>query len=177
MKLTPRYSYEFNCILNPQFEEIDQIKNFASTISDKDRFLVLLPLLEKNFKLIEENLGFKLKENYDFYIVRAEKFKSFSEPIVIEYSLLPEEMLLFLLKEILKVSIEIRFTDEKTRESYINSFIDFVCINGEFDNLDLVKFGKNLHNESKRLHPDYEFCDIDYSNKNMKELLEDLYKE
>lgn len=177
MKLVPRYSYEFNCVLNSDFNEVEQIKNFASLISDKDRFLPLLQVVENNSKLIEERLGYDLPLELEFYVVRAEKFKSFSLPITIEYSLLPEEMILFLLKEIIKACVTDRFLDETIREQYINSFVEYICINGEFNGVDLVKFGKNLHDESKRLYDNYEFKDIDFSTKIMKEYILDMFAE
>ena len=176
MKVNPKYSYEFNCILNENFKETEQIKNFASLISDKDRFLSMLPFIEKNSKLIEEKSGFKLPKEIDFYIVRAEKFKSFSEPITIEYSLLPEEMIAFLLKEIVKTYSTTRFTDEITREKYINSFIDYIIINGDFGNLNLIKFGKNLHEESKSKYENYEYLKLDFDKKTLKRQIEELYE-
>lgn len=177
MKLSPNYSYEFNAILNDSYKEHEQVQNFVSLLSDKDRFLILMPLLEKNSIFISEKLGFTLPITVEFYVVRAEKFKSFSMPITIEYSILPEEMILFLLKEILKTSITIRFPDEIIREQYINSFIDYILINGEFGKVDFVKFGKNLHDESKRLFPSYEFKDIDFSSKTMREYLDEMYND
>lgn len=176
MKLNPKYSYEYNCILNESYTEDEQIKNFASTISDKDRFLVLLPLLEKNSKLIEEGLGVKLKEENDFYVTRAEKFKSFSEPITIEYSICPEEMLLYLLKEILRTANLHRFPDEESREEHLNAFIDYVVINGDFNNIDLIKFTKNLHEESKLKNAKYEYKEIDFKEKTMNQYIEELYQ-
>lgn len=175
MKLNPNFSYEFNYILNEDFNETQNLQNFASIISDKDRFLQLLPLLEQNKGFIEERLGFKLPDEVEFYIVRAEKFKSFSLPVTIEYSILPEEMLLFLLKEILKVSILARFPDEQTREHYVNGFIDYFVINVDTGALDFVKFGKNLHDESLRMYSDYKYEDIDFSKKTMREYIEDMY--
>ena len=177
MKLIPNYSYEFNCVLNSGFDETEQIKNFASTISDKDRFLVLLSYIEKNKEFIEKHLGFELKKEYDFYVVRAEKFKSFSEPITVEYSILPEEMILFLLKEIVKTSCQIRFPDEVIREQYVNSFVDYFCINADLEGIDFVKFGQNLHIESQRLHTLYQFQDIDFSSKTMKEYVEAMFED
>ncbi|MDA3855850.1 MAG: hypothetical protein PF569_06310 [Candidatus Woesearchaeota archaeon] len=176
MKLVPKYSYEYNVVLNETYNASEQIKNFASTLSDKDRFLPHLDLIEKNSELIEEKLGFKLKDAIEFYVVRCEKFKSFSEPITIEYSILPEEMLLFLLKEIIKTSVLVRFTTEEIREQYINSFVEHIAIAGDFGKLELVKFGKNLHDESKKNYPSYEFKDIDFSNKTLKEYTEELFK-
>lgn len=177
IKLNPNYSYEFNVILNENFKEHQQVQNYVSLLSDKDRFLMLIPYLEKNSEFISKKLGFELSEDIDFYVVRGEKFKSFSMPITIEYSILPEEMILFLLKEILKTSITIRFPDEIVREQYINSFIDYICVNGDFGKVDLVKFGKNLHDESKRLFPIYEFKDLDFSTKTMKEHLDEMYND
>lgn len=177
MKLVPKYSYEFNCILNEQFNEQDQIQNFASLISDKDRFLSLLPLIEKNSQFIEERLGFPLPKETEFYVVRAEKFKSFSEPITIEYSFCPEEMILFLLKEILKISITTRFPDELLREELVNSFIDYITINGDWGKVDVVKFGKNIHDETKKSYEDYEFKDRDFSKKTLKENLDEICDE
>jgi len=176
MKLISNYSYEFNQILNLDFNENEQIQNFASLLSDKDRFLSLLPLLELNKSFIEEKLDFKLLDKIEFYVVRAEKFKSFSTPITIEYSILPEEMLLFLLKEILKVSIDIRFPDEILREQYINSFIIYFCNNIDFGKTDLKKFVKNLHDESEKIYPNYKNLEIDFSNKTMRNYLEEMYK-
>lgn len=178
MKLEPKYSYEFNRILNESldFTQKEQLQNFASLISDKDRFLALIPLLEKNSKFIEEKLGFKLPEKQEFYVVRAEKFKSFSEPVTIEYSLCPEEMLLFLLKEIIKISAT-RFPDETSRDETINSFIDYVAINGDWGKVDLVKFCKNLHDESKKLLEDYEFREIDFEKITVKDHLDNICDE
>jgi len=176
VQLIPNYSYEFNLILNENLNETQQIQNYASLLSDKDRFIQFLPLLEKNQKLIEKISGYKLEESYEFFIVRAEKFKSFSLPITIEYSLCPEEMILFLLKEITKqVCGNDRFPDEETREQYINSFIEYITINGDFGEHDFVKFGKNLHEESSRIYPSYEFKDIDYSKKTLKEHISTLF--
>lgn len=177
MKLVPKYSYEFNIVLNKGLNDDEQLRNFASLISDKDRFLAYLPMLEKNAGLIEDRLGYKLPQERDFYIVRSELMKSFSEPITVEYSILPEEMIVFLLKEIVKTTIEDRFLDEISQEQYINSFTEYIFINGDFGKTDFVKFGKNLHDESLRLYERYEFIDIDFSKKTMKEHLEKIYEE
>lgn len=177
MKINPQYSYEYNKILNSQYtEETDQIKNFASLISDKDRFLILLPLIKHNKELIEKTLDYKLNENYDFYVVRAEKFKSFSLPITIEYSICPEEMFLYLLKEILSQTITDRFPDEETREQTINSLIDYILINGEFGKNEFIKFSKNLHEQSKKENEKYEFKDIDFSKETVKQHIEKIYE-
>ena len=176
MRLEPKYSYEFNCVLNDAFSEDEQIKNFASIISDKDRFLVLLPYFEKHKDFIEERLGFGLPQVLEFYVVRCEKFKSFGEPVTIDYNINPQEMFLFLFKEILKVTINIRFPDEITREKYINSFIGYVCINCDFDSQKFEEFEDVTHNESRRLYLDYESSEINFNTKTMREHLEDMYK-
>ncbi|MFW6286257.1 MAG: hypothetical protein ACOC16_04000 [Nanoarchaeota archaeon] len=177
MKLTPKYSFEYNCILNQHFTQKMQIENYASLISDKDRFLPMLKYLENNSKLIEKKLGYTLKNEIEFYIVRAEKFKSFSEPITIEYSILTQEMLLFLLKEIAKTSIQDRFLDEISREVCINNFCEYIITNGKFNNLGIIKFTKNLHDYSKQLYPDYKYIKINFQNKTIKQYIESTYDE
>jgi hypothetical protein len=177
MKLIPKYSYEFNCILNEKYNDREQVENYASLLTDKDRFLPIVKYLEKNLDLIQNRLGYGLKEEIEFFVVRAEKFKSFSEPITIEYSILPEEMILFLIKEITKSSITDRFLDEISRENYLNAFCDHIAINGDFGSTDLVKYTKNLHEYSKILYPKYEYREIDFSKKTMKEHIESIYEE
>jgi hypothetical protein len=176
IKLTPQYSYDYNKILNEQYtSEDDQIKNFSSLISDKDRFLIFLPLIEHNRELIEKTLDYKLLENIEFYVVRAEKFNSFSLPITIEYSISPEEMFLYLLKEILKVSITDRFPDEETRENAINTFIEHILENGIFGNNNFKDFTKTLHENSKKQFPNYKQTEIDFTNLTMNKHLINLY--
>lgn len=177
MKLNPKYSYEYNQILNPTFNEMEQIKNFASLLSDKDRFLPLLPELETHKSYLEETLGYVLPETLDIFIVRAEQFKSFSEPITVEYSILPEEMILYTLKELLKITITTRFPDEKVREEFINAYIDFFVVENPFS-LDLVKQTKSLHEESQKNYPSYEFREMTFSkDATLKQQLEKYYDE
>ena len=178
MKLIPKYSYEFNDVLNTNLVEKEEVENFASLLSDKDRFLSLLPTLEKNAQFIEKSLGYNLREWYEFFVVRAELFKSFSEPITIEYSILPEEMLLFLFKEIVKVSITDRFLDEVQREELVNALVDYCVINGDFDGggKDFVKFTKNLHDESSSRFESYEYKEFDFSERTLKDILHESYK-
>lgn len=176
MKLIPHYSYEYNQVLNSSFDENDNIKNFASLLSDKDRFLPLLSLIEEKTSDIEKCMGFEFPSEVEFYVVRAEMFKSFSKPVTIEYSLLVEEMLVYLFKEIVKISVKTRFPDAQTQESYINSFVDYCLINIGFGDLDLVKFGRNLHEYSQKLYKDYTFEDRDFSEKSLKVQIEELYE-
>ena len=176
MEIKPNYSYEFNCILNPEYNDDEQIKNFASLISDKDRFLPLVKLIEHNSKLIEKCLGYELKPLYDFFVVRCEKFKSFSLPITIEYSILPEEMIVYLLKEIIKISIEDRFVDTMSQEKYVNCFVDYLLINGDWKGAELIKFSKNLHEDALKKHPKYEFEELDFSKKTMRDYVYSFYE-
>lgn len=177
MKLIPNYSYEFNCILNGGLSEDEQIKNFASLLTDKDRFLSILPILEKNLPKIEGVLGYKLVEKFDFFVVRAEKFKSFSLPITIEYSIYPEEMLLYLLKEIIKVSITDRFPDDYLRDKYINSFIDYLVLNLDWDNLLLTGYAQNIHDLDSKKYDNYEILTEDFSKSKMVNFIEKLFEE
>jgi len=176
MKLKPNYSLDYNEILNPTLSNKEQLTNFASLISDKDRFLSIIPFIEKNSKLICEKLGTQLPSEIEFYVVRAEKFKSFSSPITIEYSILPEEMLVYLLKEIIKKYAPTIFPDYVTRERYVNSLVDYIIINGEFRKLNLVKYSKNLHDESKKKYDEYQLEDIDFSKTTLKKHIENLYE-
>lgn len=172
IKLTPQYSYDYNKILNEQYtDEMDQIKNFSSLISDKDRFLVFLPLFEHNREFIEKVLDYKLIENVEFYVVRAEKFNSFSLPITIEYSISPEEMFLYLLKEILKVSITDRFPDDESRELALNNVIEYILENGIFGNNNFKDFTKTLHENSLKQFPNYKQEEIDFKTQTMKKHL------
>lgn len=173
MELKPIYSYEFNCILNLQLNQNEQIKNFASLITDKDRFLCLLPLIKNNFKLIEKKLGYKLLDLYEFYIVRSEKFESFSTPITIEYNLNPYQMLLFLLKEIIKISIKDRFDDYKKQEEYINSFIKHIV--EKLNDNNLKKSINCLENASLKKFKDYKQKDLDFENKTLKEHIFEIF--
>lgn len=176
MILKPQYSYEFNTILNEDFNEMDQIQNFASLLSDKDRFLGLVPQIQDNQELLEKRIGSQLPESIEFYVVRAEKFKSFSLPITIEYSLCPEEMIVFLLKEIIKTTMNVRFPDEILQEEYINSCVKSIVGNGTW-NVNLDKFLQNLDDHSKKVYPTYEIKEIDFTNKNLKEHVEELYEQ
>ncbi len=178
MKLKPIYSYEFNSILNELFSENENLINYTSIITDKDRFEAIVPLIEKNKSIIEKTLGYKLNSEINFYIVRAEKFKSFSLPITIEYSILPEEMAIFLLKEIVKTTITDRFIDEVQREEHINSAITHILINGDFGKIDLIKFIKNLHNNSRENFKGYKFKkseNIKFFDETVKEKIKQLY--
>jgi hypothetical protein len=131
MKLHPLYSYEFNAVLNPSFSEQEQIQNFASLLSDKDRFLSLLPGLEVVLEKIEPLLGYELPKEKEFYIVRAEQFSSFSLPITIEYQLIPEKMMFYLLKEIIVSTFPLRFSDNEKRDFFVFGFI-FYLIEKEY---------------------------------------------
>jgi hypothetical protein len=176
IKVTPQYSYDYNKILNEQYtNEDNQIKNFSSLLSDKDRFLIFLPLIAHNQELIEKVLDYKLTQTAEFYVVRCEKFNSFSLPITIEYSISPEEMFLYLIKEILKTSITDRFPDEETREQALNNIIEHILEMGIFGNNNFKDFTKTLHENSQKQFPNYKSKKIDFSNLTMKKHLIKLY--
>ena len=176
MILKPQYSYEFNVILNETFNEMDQIQNFASLLSDKDRFLGILPQIQNNKELLEKTIGSSMPDEQEFYVVRAEKFKSFSLPITVEYSICPEEMVVFLIKEIIKTTMNVRFPDELLQEEYVNACVKHIVSNGKWE-VGLEKFTQNLDEESKKQYSNYETKTIDFSNKSLKEHVEDLYAE
>ena len=176
MEFKVEYSYEFNLILNKQLTEKQQLENYSSLILDKDRFLMLTSFLSKNCAFIEKTCGFKFPKVIEFYVVRAEQFKSFSKPITIEYSICPEEMLLYLISEIIKVYCPIRFSCEQSRSELINTYIDFLTINGNWGKYKLVKFSKNLHEEAIKIFPTYSLKEVDFFKTNLKEKIEKEYK-
>lgn len=174
LKLNPNYSYEYNKILNPKLNEDEQIKNFASLLSDKERFLDPLIELEKNLKTIFEEFGFPLV-NKEFYIVRAELFKSFSLPITVEYSLIPEEMHLFLLKELLKSNLTQRFPDDLTQEQYLNAFVKHIVESYDFGSLNLKKVYLNIEAQAQEKFENYSPLSLDFKEKSFNDYLEELY--
>ena len=179
MEIEIIYSYDFNKVLNDTLDEKQNIQNYTSILTDKDRFESLIDSIKKNKPLIEKKLSFKLLKKFEVYIVRCEKFKSFSKPISIEYSIIPEEMLLYLLKEIIKNSINIRFLNEVQREEALNSFLTYILINGDFGKKDFIKYLKSLHDYSKEIYKEYSFENtqkIDFNKITLKKYLEDLYK-
>lgn len=175
MKLVPKYSYEFNWALNETLSESGHIQNFASLLSDKERFFGVLGQFMANEELLEKRLGYKLPERVEFFVVRAEKFKSFSEPITIEYSIAPEEMAMFLLKEIVKTVAVDRFPDEVTREQVINAFLIHLFLEGKWESNFKAHYA-SLHNESERMYPRYQYKDIDFSKTTLKEVIFSLYE-
>lgn len=166
MIFKPKYSYEYNCILNENFNEHEQIKNYASLLTDKDRFFLLLQDInnKQTIKLIEKHSGIKLPQQITFYIVRAEKFNSFSEPITIEYKINPEEMIINLIKETIKTNFEIRFPDEDTRNNYIKQFTHFIFT--QTKNKNYLKFIKKTKNKKT----------LNFQKKTLKDLVYELYE-
>lgn len=164
MIFKPKYSYEYNCILNSDFNENEQIKNYASLLTDKDRFFLLLNDInnEETSSLLEKYSGITFPQEIYFYVVRAEKFDSFSEPITIEYQINPERMIINLVKETIKTFIDIRFPDEEIRDEYINKFLKFIF--SKFKNKNYLKFLENIEN------------DIDFEKNNLKEIIYTLYE-
>jgi len=173
MEFDIKYSYEFNSILNPELNETEQIKNFASLITDRDRFFLLLKDVEENLEKLETYLGYKLSEKLIIYIVRAEKFDSFSEPITIEYKVETELMIINLLKEIVKTTIPVRFPDEEYRNFLINIFIEyfFKSINKENYNKYIQKIlnKDNISEEDLRK--------FNFSKKTFLEVVKNFYIE
>jgi hypothetical protein len=179
MKVNPIYSYEFNSVLNNELTDKEQLQNYVSITSDCDRFEFLIQYIEKNQKLIEKKLGWKLNPVINFFVVRCEKFKSFSTPITIEYSVIPEEMFLYLLKEILKVHCKIRFISEVDREQAVNSVITYLVLKGDYGNVNFIKQIKSLHIYSKEKFFDYSFEKSEaynFEDNSLKEILEKMHE-
>lgn len=123
------YPYELNALLNSTFNEAQIISNYTSLLSDKDRFQHLITILSSEKKIIESLIGISLPDELDVYIIRAELFDSCSEPLLIEYQLQPEKMILHLLKEVIKNSLgneNIRFIDEVQQEQLLNLALKYI---------------------------------------------------
>ena len=109
------YPFELNEVLNSTFSSQENISNFTSLLSDKNRFEHLVSIVASNIEILEELIGFEINLKLDIYVIRAELFKSTPEPLLIEYDSVPELMILHLCKEIIKkvLSInQIRCIDE-----------------------------------------------------------------
>jgi hypothetical protein len=172
MKLEPKFSYEYNQILNKNIDEKKQISLFTTLLTDKDRFLSKLKLFEEEINKIENFLGFKIKSEDVFYIVNVEdeNLFSFSEPITVNYHYLPNVMYASLIKEIIKVSINNRFPNEILRDLTIFEFIKFIIFEKKMFNflnikkdeleilekLNLNKYKENYRNLSKEISLDFE---------------------
>ncbi|MCA9487180.1 hypothetical protein H6501_03930 [Candidatus Woesearchaeota archaeon] len=176
MRLQPKYSFEFLSALSPESSETQNVQTFASLLSDKDRFLALLPKLDARLEHIEEKLAYPLYNTYDFYIVRDMNRASFSEPITIEYSIFPEEMILFLLKEVLKVSITDRFIDEEEREQTLLSFITYL-VQTRLSELKLDGYLETLYTEAKKHFPNIQEKEFNFEEKTLKEIIQEKYEE
>ena len=118
------YPYELNEVLNPKFSNQEHISNYTSLLSDKDRFQNLITIFSKYKTVIEEIIGIEFEESQQLFIIRAELFESVSEPLIIEYQIEPEKMILNILKEMIKNNLgknQIRFIDEIQQEELLIS--------------------------------------------------------
>lgn len=115
IEFTLHYPFELNEKLNQNFSSQENISNFTSLLSDKDRFDSLLTNICNEKIILDELLGIKGIEKLKVFIIRAEIFSSCPEPLIIEYNVIPEIMILHLFKEIIKNTLgehQIRCIDE-----------------------------------------------------------------
>lgn len=120
------YPYELNDALNQQLSEQERVSNYTSLLTDKDRFDNLLRSCSVFKESIEEIVGVEFPKSQSVYVIRAEMFNSCSEPLLIEYQIKPEQMVLGVFKEMVKNALGdngIRFVDELQQEELLNSSI------------------------------------------------------
>ena len=146
------YPYELNDALNQQLSEQERVSNYTSLLTDKDRFDNLLRSCSVFKESIEEIVGVEFPKSQSVYVIRAEMFNSCSEPLLIEYQIKPEQMVLGVFKEMVKNALGdngIRFVDEVQQEELLNSAIIVVSkIIDESIKTELFKEVDYLHNES-----------------------------
>lgn len=148
------YPYELNEALNPNFNEQEQISNYTSLLSDKDRFQNLITTISNSKSIFDELIGTESESEHTIYIIRAELFHSCPTPLIIEYKIDPEKMILFLIKEIIKSTLAkhgIRCIDEEQQEELLNATTH--AISQELDsslNLKLQNHITFLHEVSKK---------------------------
>ena len=116
------YPFELNYELNSELSEQEQISNYTSLLSDRERYENLLLKISSQKKLFEELVGLEFKNSEQIFVIRAEKFISTPTPLIIEYQLHPEKMVLVTLKEMIKNTLakfQIRCIDEVQQEELL----------------------------------------------------------
>lgn len=152
IEFTIHYPYELNDILNQQLSEQERVSNYTSLLTDKDRFDNLLKSCSVFKERIEELVGVELPKSQSVYVVRAEIFNSCPEPLLIEYQIRPEQMVLGVFKEMVKNALGdngIRCVDELQQEELLNGVI--IAISKSIDesiNAGLFDEIEYLHNDS-----------------------------
>lgn len=152
IEFTIHYPYELNDVLNQQLSGQERVSNYTSLLTDKDRFDNLLKSCSVFKERIEELVGVELPKSQRVYVVRAEMFNSCSEPLLIEYQIRPEQMVLGVFKEMVKNALGdngIRCVDELQQEELLNGVI--IAISKSIDesiNAGLFDEIEYLHNDS-----------------------------
>lgn len=142
------YPYELNDVLNQHLDEQEKVSNYTSLLTDKDRFDNLLRSCSVFKDKIEEIVGVDISKTQSVYVVRAELFYSCSEPLLVEYQIQPEKMVLLVFKEMIKNALGvrgIRFIDELQQEELLNGvvtkiskIIDTSINTGLYDEIDFL---------------------------------------
>ena len=122
-----QYPYELNEVLNSQMSEQEKVSNYTSLLTDKDRFEQMIDRISSMKEFFETIVGLEFPENQELFVIRAELFNSVPTPLIIEYQLHPEKMVLCTLKEMIKNvlgSEGIRCIDEVQQEELLLSTLD-----------------------------------------------------
>lgn len=119
-----QYPYELSDVLNSKFTEQEKVSNYTSLLTDKDRFEQMIDKVSLFKEFFESIVGLKFPQNKEVFVIRAELFNSVPTPLIIEYQLQPEKMVLCTLKEMIKNVLGadgIRCIDEVQQEELLLS--------------------------------------------------------
>ena len=122
-----QYPYELCDALNSEFNEQEKVSNYTSLLTDKDRFEHLIDKVSVFKEFFESIVGLEFPKHQELFIIRAELFNSVPTPLIIEYQLQPEKMVLCTLKEIIKNVLGadgIRCIDEVQQEELLLSTLN-----------------------------------------------------
>ncbi|MFT4244770.1 MAG: hypothetical protein ACMXYB_04945 [Candidatus Woesearchaeota archaeon] len=122
-----QYPYELNEVLNSQMSEQEKVSNYTSLLTDKDRFEQMIDKISSLKEFFQTIVGLEFPENQGLFVIRAELFNSVPTPLIIEYQLQPEKMILCTLKEIIKNVLGgegIRCIDEVQQEELLLSTLE-----------------------------------------------------
>ncbi|MCH8519200.1 MAG: hypothetical protein LAT82_00405 [Nanoarchaeota archaeon] len=117
-----QYPYELSDVLNKEFNEQEKVSNYTSLLTDKDRFENMMFKISALKIMIEELVGVEFPDSQEIFVIRAELFNSVPTPLIIEYQIHPEKMVLCTLKEMIKNVLGqngIRCIDEVQQEELL----------------------------------------------------------
>ncbi|MFP4401900.1 MAG: hypothetical protein ACLFPL_01595 [Candidatus Nanoarchaeia archaeon] len=154
IKFNYYYPYELNEALNSQFSNHEQVSNYTSLLTDRERFENLLNKVSTQKQFLDSLIGLELQREQDVYVIRAELFQCCPTPLIIEYDIHPEVMVLYVIKEMIKNTLavySIRCIDEVQQEELLNAtLLRFFEIVDNNLNTSISKYLLLVHNHSAK---------------------------